>query len=410
MRWHNLPKRFGCTESHVTIEKSQWIISDLYQRVKKLYARKVSDFRTRFDTSVKTRMVRKIEIALASKRNMTLKEFAGLLNLSPTTVSRALNGYPEVSEETRRRVFVAAEQHNYLPNTRARRLATGCAMAIGHVLPMATKHEMVNPVFADFIGGAGETYSRAGYDLLLSVVGDGEEEAFYRNLAANGSVDGVVVHGPKVNDGRIALLQDVGLPFVVHGRSSEVTQTYDWLDVNNRSAFYRATRFLLDLGHRRIALINGLADMDFAMRRRDGFLSALQEAGIEADPSMMFHDEMTETYGYASCKTLLAHATPPTAFLVSSIIPALGLRRALEEAGLRAGKEVSVVIHDDDLSYFRNDQDVPIFTAVRSSVRAAGQQLADMLLESINTPSSSPRNVLLEADLTIGQSTGPAPS
>ena len=101
---------------------------------------------------------------------MNLKELASKLGLSPTTVSRALNGYPEVNEATRERVMAAAKRHNYRPNTRAIRLATGRAMAMGHVIPIASKHEMVNPVFADFIAGAGETYSRNGYDMVLSVV------------------------------------------------------------------------------------------------------------------------------------------------------------------------------------------------------------------------------------------------
>ena len=113
---------------------------------------------------------------------MNLKELARKLDLSPTTVSRALNGFPEVNEATRERVAAAARRYNYKPNTRAIRLATGRAMAVGHVIPLATRHEIVNPVFADFIAGAGEVYSRNGYDMLLSVVPDDNEERVYREL------------------------------------------------------------------------------------------------------------------------------------------------------------------------------------------------------------------------------------
>ena len=84
---------------------------------------------------------------------MKLKQLANVLGLSPTTVSRALNGYPEVNEATRERVLAAAKQYNYQPNARALQLATGKAKAIGHVIPIAARHEMVNPVFADFIAG-----------------------------------------------------------------------------------------------------------------------------------------------------------------------------------------------------------------------------------------------------------------
>ena len=141
---------------------------------------------------------------------MNLKELSETLGLSQTTVSRALNGYPEVNEDTRRRVVQAAERYNYKPNTRAKSLATGRSMAIGHVIPISTKHEMVNPIFADFIAGAGETYSNSGYDMLLSVVNDEDEEKAYREMAMKGSVDGIIVHGPRENDPRIELLIDEG--------------------------------------------------------------------------------------------------------------------------------------------------------------------------------------------------------
>jgi len=340
---------------------------------------------------------------------MNLKELSSLLDLSPTTVSRALNGYPEVNEATRKRVLEAADQHNYSPNTRATRLATGRSMSIGHILPLSNEHEMVNPIFADFIAGAGEQYLDAGYDLMLSVVRDEDEARTYRDLKTRGVVDGVVVHGPKMHDKRIEMLKSLDMPFVVHGRSSDVTADYNWIDVDNRRAFARATSLLLDLGHRSIALINGLADMDFAMRRESGLNDALGKHGITPDRAFLVNGEMTETYGYGAARELLNRPNPPTAFLVSSIIPAIGVRRAIHEMGLKIGRDVSVVIHDDDLSYFRNDGADPIFTATRSSVRDAGRRCADLLLKTINAPKAAPSSILLEAELTIGQSTGPAP-
>ncbi len=340
---------------------------------------------------------------------MNLKELATNLGLSPTTVSRALNGYPEVNEITRERVVAAAKRHNYLPNTRAIRLATGRAMAVGHVIPIATKHEIVNPIFADFIAGAGETYSRNGYDMVLSVVPDDQEDQAYRDLQSRGTVDGIIVHAPRMDDPRIALLREVGLPFVVHGRATGSQAPYSWLDVNNRRAFQRATEFLLDLGHRQIALINGLEHMDFAIRRRTGYLNALAARGIEANPALMFSDEMTEGRGYGAAHEMLKASTAPTAFLVSSMISALGVRRALDELGLKLGRDVSIIIHDDELSYLRNGDDVPIYTATRSSVREAGRQTAQMVLDLIANPDNPPQTRLLEAELIIGQSTGPAP-
>ncbi len=338
---------------------------------------------------------------------MNLKELARKLDLSPTTVSRALNGYPEVNEATRERVAAAARRYNYKPNTRAIRLATGRAMAVGHVIPLATRHEIMNPVFADFIAGAGEVYSRNGYDMLLSVVPDDNEERVYRELNSRGTVDGVIVHAPKMEDARIPLLIEMGVPFVVHGRATGMSQPYSWVDVNNRRAFQRATEFLLDLGHRRIGLLNGLEFMDFAIRRRRGYEDALAARGIAVDPAIMASEEMTETAGYRVTLGLLALPEPPSALVASSMIMGMGARRAIEERGLRMGRDISVIIHDDELSYLRNGDDVPIFTATRSSVREAGRQAAEMLIALITGKAPGPQELLLEAELIIGQSTGP---
>ncbi|WBL34333.1 substrate-binding domain-containing protein [Sinirhodobacter sp. HNIBRBA609] len=338
---------------------------------------------------------------------MNLKQLAGHLGLSPTTVSRALNGYPEVNEATRKRVAEAAQTHNYRPNTQAKRLATGRAMAIGHVIPISTQHEIVNPVFADFISGAGEVYSRSGYDMVLTIVPDDDEERAYRELRSKGNVDGIIVHGPKESDKRVALLNDIGLPYVVHGRCSGVEAPYSWVDVNNARAFQRATDFLLDLGHRRIALINGIDTMDFALRRLRGYADALAARDVPLDPQLIVSGEMTEAQGHDTARDMLRLPDPPTAFLTASLLSAMGARRGIEEAGLRMGRDISILTHDDELGYLRNGTDEPIFTCTRSSVREAGRRCARMLLDQIAQGDASPRSELLEAVLVVGQSTGP---
>lgn len=338
---------------------------------------------------------------------INLKTLSEGLGLSQTTVSRALNGYSDVAESTRARVQAEAERLNYQPNSRAKELATGRSMVIGHVIPTATKHEMVNPIFGDFIAGALEAYATYGYRMLLVRAQPGDEENSYRDLAATRAVDGVIIQGPSINDKRISLLQDIGIPFVVHGRSSGIKAPYPWVDVNNKRAFSRATKFLLDLGHQRIGLINGLEAMDFAQRRRQGYLEALSDAGIKLDAKIMTQNEMTEPIGYREATRMLTSPNAPTAFLVSSLISALGVRRAIDDAGLKLGKDVSVTIHDDAVSYLPNGSDVPVFTATRSSVAEAGRIAAEVLIEQILSPETPIKTQLLEAELVLGSSTGP---
>ena len=342
---------------------------------------------------------------------MNLKELSNHLGISPTTVSRALGGYPEVSEKTRLKVQAAAKKFHYSANTRAKSLATGRAMMIGHILPGATKDEMVNPIFGDFLSGASGTYTKHGYDLLLSQVASGDEERAYNNLKSKGAVDGLIVQGPSIDEPRIKLLNRLGIPFVLHGRASEVTEPYNWVDVNNTHCFLRATQFLLNLGHKRIALINGLEYMDFAKRRREGYLDALRQAAINAQAHYMYCSQMTEDQGYQAACTMLELPVPPTAFLVSSLISAIGVRRAISDKGLKMGQDISVIIHDDDISYLRNGRDIPIFTATRSSVFEAGQLCAEMLIDVIENPNprGDAQHILLESQLLVGQSTGPAP-
>ncbi len=340
---------------------------------------------------------------------MNLKQLSLKLGLSQTTVSRALNNYPEVNEHTRERVKLAALKHNYRPNTRATRLATGRAMTIGHILPMNST-ETFNPIFGEFIAGAVQAYSKRGYELSLTLANEDSEESIYRELAANGTVDGVIVHSPRVNDMRIPLLQELNIPFVVHGRDFNNLSDYSWLDMNNRRAFYQATKLLIDLGHQSICLVNGRETLNFAWRRRLGYLDALGDEKIASDTALMHTGDLTESNGYSAATKALANGNPPTAFLVASYVVALGVRRAIHHAGLEMGRDISVIIHDDELSYFQNDGDIPQFTATRLSVRDGGELAATMLLDIIDEPSNAPLTALMEAPLVIGASTGPVKS
>lgn len=350
---------------------------------------------------------------MTGRRAVNLKTLSQALGLSQTTVSRALNGFPEVAEATRARVVEAAERLNYRPSPSAASLATGKSRLIGHVVSLS-EHIMINPHFADFIAGAGEVYAKLGYDILLRMAPIEEQEEIYNNLAQDQRVDGVVVHGPLTRDSRIGILNGLGLPFVVHGRCDEEGRDYAWMDVNNRRAFERATSFLIDLGHRRIGLINGMEVMNFAHRRRQGYEAALAAHGIAPDPALRFSEDMVEPYGYRAMRTLLERPDPPSAVVVASVLPALGVTRALHDAGLRPGEDISIVAFDDCLSFLQpgvdgRPLDIPYFTAMRSSIGDAGKRVARLLLDRIEAPESPLQRELWEADFVIGQTTGPPP-
>ncbi|MEO0542185.1 MAG: substrate-binding domain-containing protein [Pseudomonadota bacterium] len=338
-----------------------------------------------------------------------LKELSARLGLSQTTVSRALNGYPEVSEATRKRVMKAAAALAYQPNQNARKLATGKSRTIGHVVPLG-EHDMINPHFSDFIAGAGAVYNQNGYDMLLKVVTVDEEARAYRDLAIGNRIDGVIVHGPIVGDARPAALTELGLPFVVHGRLIDTSDGYSWVDVDNKYVFKAATEHLLALGHKRLGLINGLESMVFAIHRREGFQYALGEAGLAADPSLMRSVEMTEPNGYEATRSLLGGALKPTAILCSSSVVALGAARAIRDLGLAIGVDVSLLTFDDCLSFLGSGNAGGVeTTAIRSSLRGAGEVAARLLLDIIDG-SASKTQVFMDTEFVVGKTTGPAPA
>lgn len=335
---------------------------------------------------------------------MNLKQLAKHLQLSSTTVSRALNGYPEVSESTRKRVIAAAAEHQYQPCRHARQLATGCANTVAHVISRS-QHSTLCPIFGDFIEGATDASSRLGYDTQLSIIDDKDEEAFYRQVAARKSVDGIVIHAPKVHDERVDLLNELGIPYVIHGRTN-VDSAYTWLDVDNAQAIYRATRLLFDLGHERIALINGPEQLHFAKRRREGYLDAYAQQHLAVEPELMFQGPLTESHGFNSVETLLNSGTRITAIVVCGIVPAYGALRSVLTRGLVLGSDLSIVAFDDQLSHLANEGDFPLFTTVRSSIRKAGERVMELLEARIAQPDAPPVGERWEAELVIGRSTG----
>src|SRR5690606_21621536 len=208
-----------------------------------------------------------------------LKELARELGLSQTTVSRALNGYPEVNEQTRIRVADAALRHGYRPNDSARRLATGRCNAVGVVVEPAGELHM-----SETLIGMGARFSREEIDIVITPLeASPDRTQAYRRLAAARKVDAVVLHSPVPDDPRIPLLDSLGMPFVVHGRS-EGAPPHAWLDIDNRQAFHDATAHLIALGHRRIATINGPGELTFAEHRDAGYREAHAAQGLTPDP------------------------------------------------------------------------------------------------------------------------------
>lgn len=339
----------------------------------------------------------------------TLRELARHLGLSPATVSRALNGFPEVGEKTRRRVIEASTALNYKANSSAKRLATGKSGMVGMIF-RSTGNLLVDPHFVDFLAGLSTALAEREIDLIIHTAPPTELLAHYKRFVASGSVDGMIVSAPEHNDERIKTLHERGFPFVVHGRTGDDVD-YPFFDIDNAGAMTKATALLADLGHKRIALMNGPAGLAFVVQREDGFRRELTQRGIVVPNRFISHDEMSEDLGYLRAAHLLAgrEGPAPTGFICSSSLQALGVIRAAAELGLQVGTDISIIAHDDVLPHLRSEHFTPPLTVTRSPIRDAGTALAEMMVARVAGVDARQLQKIVSADLIVRGSTGAVP-
>ncbi|MBT1158063.1 substrate-binding domain-containing protein [Aminobacter anthyllidis] len=331
---------------------------------------------------------------------MNLKQLSLMLELSQTTVSRALNGYPEVSEETRRRVTDAAKRHGYRPNPSARRLATGKAGMIGYVMPTGAAVD-IDPHFVEFLSGLGDYARGHELDLVLSPADAQDEETTYRRIVANKQVDALYISAPYNADKRVALAHQLGIPFIVHGRSEGLDFDYPFIDIDNEGAFHDATRLLVQLGHKRVALINGDDTQTFAIFRERGVRRALAESGLVLEPRNIRSVAMTEENGYRAARRLLEGSDAPTAIVCSSLLMALGIVRAARDLNLTMPRDLSLVSHDDVFHWLKPEHFSVPLTTTRSSIRAAGARVAERLAARISGLEDGARGEVWPVDLVV---------
>jgi LacI family transcriptional regulator len=340
---------------------------------------------------------------------MSLVRIARSLGLSVTTVSRALGGYSDVAATTRDRILAEAERIAYQPNRVARALRQGRSAAVGLVLPTAPGR-FDDPFFLRFLAAVGPRLARASLDLLVMAAPPGAEEMrAYRHLVEGRRVDGVLLARTRVHDERVEWLQARGIPFVIHGRTgTESTcggRPYAWVDVDGAAAFSAAVHRVAGAGHRCVAMLNAPSRYFFATNRAAGWRAGL--AACRLPPGPMLEAEPTEENGYDAARDLLGGPNAPTALLCATDRLAIGALRAVSAAGLRAGRDVSVIGYDDlpAAGWVR-----PALTTFAQPIEEAAVRTVELLLRRIAGEDPAGLNALLQARLIVRDSDGPAPT
>jgi LacI family transcriptional regulator len=335
----------------------------------------------------------------------TIKELARLSGVSVGTVSRALNGYTDVSPETRERVMRLAAELDYTPAAAARTLVTERSHVVGVFLDTGEGHpDVQHPFFHEVLGGLKDMIGAAGFDLLLFASeqpGNGYGPHSYLKRARHHRVDGTVLMGVDTADPEVErLLRSdipcVGVDVVLSGPGNSAVSS------DNVEGAALAVRHLVERGHTRIATITGQMDKAPARDRLRGYREEVQRQGLAYRDDYVAYGDFYVESGAAGMDALLALPEPPTAVFAASDLMAAGALGTVARAGLRVPEDVAVVGFDDILLAGLTQ---PPLTTLRQDKLGLGAAAAEALMALIEGDGDAQAVVTLPVELVVRSST-----
>ena len=337
----------------------------------------------------------------------TMRDVARLAGVSSATVSAYVTNKGWVSPALSNKVRKAMEALDYHPDHVARSLRVGRTRVIGMIVP-----DVANIFYMEIMRGVEEVAKQAGYFVILcdSNEDPAQEEAYFSGLRSQ-RVDGVLLASAASDAAYDRPTRRQFAIVFIDAIPAGITEGV--VTVDNYGAAYKATHYLIDLGHRRIAIVIGNLNRSVAVDRLEGFRAAMGEASLPVPEQYFQRGDSHMENGYQAGLHLMRLATPPTAVFACSNTRTLGLMRALTELKVPCPEQVSVVSFDDAdwATSFR-----PTVTCVAQPTYALGRRAAELLLRKIVHPGegtpdpSQPAIVSLEAELRVRESCGPPPA
>ena len=307
----------------------------------------------------------------------TLRTIAEMTGLAITTISRALNNAPELSQETRERVQKIAAEIGYVPDRTALRLKTGRTHVISLILD---PHDEILGFGQSMVSGLTAALRDTPYHLVIT--------PNFRNVAPiepinyiirNKMADGVIFARTEPDDARVHLLLEHDFPFVTHGRT-EIAAPHPYVDYDNFTFAYQATKRLHAKGRRRIATILPPTHFTFGRHLRDGFLTAARETGIIWEiPENVTLDSAADEIRLATMRRM-AQPDPPDGYICSGDAAAMSVMAGIVDAGRTIGRDVDLVAKQTSVIF---SQVRPKVDAIYEDTALAGQQMGELLLRRI---------------------------
>jgi len=323
----------------------------------------------------------------------TSSDVAAAAGVSRSAVSFAFNNPQRISTATRERILAAAQELGYAPNTLARMLQSGATTSLGVLLPQRLAQILENPYYARFLMGVGQICDQEGYTLLLTPP---LQDSVLKAIPY-AAVDGFIVCGLETDGAEVVELERRQIPFVLI--DSDRYENAPSVDVDDRGGAREVTRYLLELGHRRLGVLSIDPGPDVATRgyrgplgrRMAGIAEALAGSGLTMADVALAEVPVTRVDGYRATKQLMARDPRPTAILALSDVLAYGAVDALAELGRSVPDQVSVTGFDDlaESAWFR-----PRLTTVRQPIVTKGRSAASFLISAIRGEDQHPHQLL----------------
>ncbi|KUI22269.1 LacI family DNA-binding transcriptional regulator [Mycobacterium sp. GA-2829] len=315
----------------------------------------------------------------------TMGDVARMAGVSASTVSHVLNGTRKVNTATRLRVEAAIEETGYRRNVVARSLAAGRTHTVGLSISALT-----NPYFGGLVHAVERALSDAGYVLI---VGDSHDDAESEKRVIDSlldrKVDGMIV-APAAGSERITLPEIIGTgtPLVLIDRGVDVGS--DQVGAENFSSARLLTEHLLDLGHRRIAVVRGLAGISSTTERFEGYATALTDRGIAVDSALVLDGESSTDVAEREVRALMAGENRPTALVSLNNAMTIGTLKAVRSLGLSIPTDLAFVCYDD---FEWSDLFEPKLTAAAQDVETIGATAVELLLRRVSGHADAPQHI-----------------
>lgn len=331
---------------------------------------------------------------------VTLKDVAAKAGVSYQTVSKVLNGQVQVAGDTESRIWQAVTDLDYRSNVSARNLRTQASNLIGHALPEDVE-QAYHPILVEFMISTANAAEHMEYHLLSFVTGPNDfyGTRAYQQLYARNQVAGFILSNTTQNDPRIPYLMERGIPFCSFGRAND-SWDFCWVDVDGQNGIAQATQHLLDQGHTGIGFVTWPEGSQTGWHREQGYLTTLQEAGLEVDSQWIIRGDNSAQAGAAGLNRLLAlpEARRPTAVVCVSDLMAIGTMNAAAAAGLMVGRDIAITGFDNiPMAEYLH---TPL-TSVRQPIHEIGTHVVDLLTRQIQGEPINTKTILLKPELVV---------